>query len=71
MMRNLRAEMERNGVNVRNIQDLIGKSDKSVRNKISGRSAFTLPEAIDIRDAFFCGMSLEYLFSTNRPNRAS
>ena len=62
-MRNLRAEMERYGVTVADIQKILGCSEKTVRNKINGETDFTLPEAFKIKNEFFKGYTLEYLFA--------
>lgn len=62
-MGNLLAEMARYGVKVADIQELIACTDKTVRNKISGTTDFSVHEAIVIRDFFFPGMRIEYLFS--------
>ena len=63
MMRNLKAEMERYGVSIHDIHVLIGKTERSARDKINGKATFTLPEAVKIRDTYFRGMSIEYLFA--------
>lgn len=63
MLNNLSAEMKRNGLNSVSLAGVIGKSDKAVRDKISGRSQFDIYEAMKIRDKFFSGMTLEYLFA--------
>lgn len=64
MLRNLKAEMERYGVSTSDIHRLIGKTERSVRDKINGRATFTLTEAIKVRDTYFRGMSMDYLFSS-------
>ena len=61
MMRNLKAEMERYGVSIHDIHVLIGKTERSARD--NGKATFTLPEAVKIRDTYFRGMSIEYLFA--------
>ena len=53
MMRNLKAEMERYGVSIHDIHILIGKTERSARDKINGKATFTLPEAVKIRDTYF------------------
>lgn len=62
MLNNLKAEMARYGVSSADIAKAIEKAERSVRDKIKGVYDFTLPEAILVRDKFFPGMSLEYLF---------
>lgn len=63
MRRNLLAEMQRFQVANADIQQLIGCTDKTVRNKISGATEFSLREAFLVRDTFFPGMRVEYLFA--------
>lgn len=62
-MKNLSAEMTRFGVSNADIQSLLSCSDKTVRNKLSDITEFSVSEAIKIRDAFFPGMRIEYLFA--------
>lgn len=62
-MRNLSAEMARYGVSNMDIQALLGCSQKTVTNKLSDNTAFSVSEAIKIRDTFFPGLRIEYLFA--------
>lgn len=62
-MRNLSAEMARYGVRNVDIQNLLSCTDKTVRNKIDGVTEFSVAEALKIRDAFFPGLRIEYLFA--------
>jgi predicted transcriptional regulator len=61
-MKNLIAEMKRFGVTIADIQRLLDVSERTVRNKLSGDSDFTYPEAVKIRDSYFPSLRLEYLF---------
>ena len=61
-MDNLKAEMQRNGLTVRDIMRTIGCSEKTARNKINGETDFTYPEAEEVRNRLFPGMRMEYLF---------
>lgn len=63
MKHNLLAEMARMGVVAKDISEALCLNEKTVRNKISGTTAFTVPEAMKIRDTFFSGMKIEYLFA--------
>ena len=63
---NLKAEMARRSVSILDIAKEIGRTDRSVREKIRGRTQFSVPEATAIRDKFFSGFSLEYLFTNER-----
>lgn len=62
-MKNLAAEMVRNGVSVRDIQQIISCTERTVHNKLDGITDFSVTEAIRIRDAYFPGMRLAYLFA--------
>ena len=66
MLVNLKAEMTRYGVTAVDIAKVTGKTDK-----ISGKRDFTLSESAAIRDAFFPGLKLEYLFSRSGDKDAS
>lgn len=61
---NLRAEMARYGVSCKHTASMLGVSPKSISNKITGRTEFTLSEMISIRNAYFKEMSIEYLFDS-------
>lgn len=63
-MSNLEAEMKRFGVTNADMQNLLGVSERTVRNKLSGETDFTYPEALKIRDTFFPSFRMEYLFAT-------
>lgn len=62
-MRNLAAEMTRYGVSNLDIKQLLGCSDRTVINKLSGETEFTISEAFKIRDKFFRPYRVEYLFA--------
>ena len=66
-MRNLIAEMARYGVTNLDLKKLLNCSDRTVVNKLSGETAFSFDEAVRIRDAFFRGYRLEYLFAPDVP----
>lgn len=68
MLQNLSAEMKRYGVSPNDISRVTKKSERSIRLKISGKNAFSYPDAAAVRDALFPGLSLEYLFA--RPDDA-
>lgn len=73
MLRNLLAEMARREVSINDLAKAIGKSERSVRDKVKGKYEFSVPEAKAIRDSYFAGMSLEYLFTpaSAKPNDQS
>ena len=62
---NLRAEMTRHNISAQDIAALLGKTTRSVRDKIAGRSDFTIGEFTKIQTAFFPALSLDYLAEKN------
>ena len=62
-MRNLSAEMARFGVTNSDIQTALECSSKTVTNKLNAATEFSVSEAIKIRDMFFPGLRIEYLFA--------
>lgn len=63
MYRNLIAEMARRGITADDISRVIGKSVRTARDKLNGKYPFFFDEAVCIKQAFFSGMELEYLFA--------
>ena len=61
MYNNLRAEMTRSNVTVQAVADLLDKTARTVRDKLMGRSDFTIGEFTKIHDTFFPALSLAYL----------
>lgn len=64
MLANLKAEMARYGISTLDIAKVAQRTNKSIRDKISGKTDFTMPEGLAIRNALFPGLSLEYLFAS-------
>lgn len=64
-MKNLSAEMIRSGVRNSDLCLILNCTDKTIRNKLSGATEFSVKEAMRIRDTFFPGLRLEYLFATD------
>ena len=63
MLSNLKAEMARANVTVPAIAGVVKKNDRTIRERIKGNGYFSMPDAMAVRDAFFPGMTLEYLFA--------
>lgn len=66
MYGNLKAEMARRDIRKTHIATVIGSTEKTVKNKLSGITEFSFFEAIKIRDALFEGWNLEDLFSDEK-----
>lgn len=71
---NLRAEMARQGVTVKQLAKLLGVSLKTASNRLSGKTEFTLGEALAINNDLFPECELAYLFyrqAAAMPDKAS
>ncbi len=64
MFPNLRAEMARKNIKPKKLANILGISYDSIINKLNGKTDFTRSEIFKIRDTFFPGLKLEYLFET-------
>ncbi len=62
-MRNLQAEMARYGVKNKDLSSLLSCTDKTIKNKLDGETEFTVGEALSVRDSFFPGLRISYLFA--------
>lgn len=62
MYKNLKAEMARHDVKNLDIAKTINKDPRTVTNKITGVTEFTIEETFRIKDTFFPKLELEYLF---------
>ena len=59
---NLRAEMARKGLTSKQVAAAIGISQKAFSNRMNGRTMFLMHEVVAIKNIFFPGFRLEYLF---------
>lgn len=65
MHRILKAELVRANISIAKLAQMIGISEKSMRNKINGDTDFTLPEAQAIRRSLKSNLTLDELFKTD------
>ena len=63
MLSNLKAEMARTNVTIPAIAGVVKKNDRTIRERIKGNGYFSMHDAMAVRDAFFPGLTLEYLFA--------
>lgn len=63
MYPNLKAEMARNNITIKDIAEHLGKSEAWVQNRLSKPYVLPTHEAIKIKQKFFKDVSFEYLFS--------
>lgn len=59
----LLGEMAKRKVSKEDLAELLGLHWNSVANKINGKSAFSVEEAVKVRDSYFPEWKLEELFS--------
>lgn len=62
MFPNLRAELARRNITIPKLAELTGIKTSTLYDKMNGRTAFTLDEAILIRDILDLSMSVDDLF---------
>lgn len=62
MYRNLRAEMARSNVTIRDLATRLGMRYATLSDKINGHFRFYYDEALQIKNEFFPDCELEYLF---------
>ena len=60
---NLRAEMARNGIGIKELMDVTGKSRPAISNNLNGKGPFTVDESVSIKTILFPSMSIDYLFA--------
>ncbi len=71
MYPNLKAEMARQGITNEDVAELFGRTRYWADNRLRGKVKLPVKEAIEIRNHFFPGMDLEYLFDQHPlPNEA-
>lgn len=59
--RNLRAELVRYGISRKQAGKAVGLSHEAMDARFQGRTDFKVGEIVGIRDAFFPGLSIDYL----------
>ncbi len=65
----LRGEMYRAGITISALASQIGISEKSMRNKISGETEFTWPEALAVRRIVSPSKTMEELFASDEDEK--
>ena len=62
---NLKAEMARSNIGVKDLMVVTGKSRAGVSNNLNGRGKFSVDEGVAIRDTLFPKLSIDYLFASD------
>ena len=63
MYLNLKAEIFRKGWTLHYLAELLGMTDSQLSNKVSGKTKFTLIEAIRIKELLEVDIPIEILFA--------
>lgn len=70
MLRNLKAEMARSGIKPAQIAELLERRYATIIDKLNGHYDFTFNEALKIKQKFFPGCDLEYLFENDKAKKS-
>ena len=62
MFQNLKVEMTRNNIQLKDMAKEIGLSYDALKNRFNGRTSFKRKELFLIKEKFFKNCSIEYLF---------
>lgn len=62
MFENLRTELNRKNISIAGLARLIGATEKTMQNKLQGRTEFRLSEIMMIHDELLPEFELKYLF---------
>lgn len=66
---NLEAEMKRNKISRSDIANLLGLSYRTIHSRFNDESEWGCAECVEVRDAYFPNMTLDYLFETEEKVR--
>ena len=66
---NLQAEMVRNNIKRKDFADFLGVRQATICDKINGKYGFKLCEAFKIKEKFFPGLTIEYLFKNDEAEK--
>ncbi len=62
---NLRAEMARANIGIKDLMVVTGKSRPGVSNNLNGRGKFSIDESLAIRNNLFPDLTIDYLFASD------
>lgn len=65
---NLKAEMARDNIGIKDLMEVTGKSRPAVSNNLNGRGKFSVEDSLKIRNNLFPKLSIDYLFGSEREN---
>lgn len=69
---NLKAEMARANLEIKDLMAVTGKSRPGISNNLNGRGSFSVDESLAIRNNLFPDLTIDYLFASDEetPGRA-
>lgn len=62
MLNNLKKVLDDKGITIRAFAKVLGVNERTVQNKIKGKTPFTYPEVITAKKELFPEYDMEYLF---------
>lgn len=65
---NLKAEMARDNIGIKDLMEVTGKSRSAVSNNLNGRGKFSVEDSLKIRNNLFPKLSIDYLFGSEKEN---
>jgi plasmid maintenance system antidote protein VapI len=65
MLNNLKKVLDAKGITVRAYAKVLGVDERTIQNKIRGRTPFTYQEAVATKKELFPEYDLEYLFKAD------
>lgn len=65
---NLKAEMARDNIGIKDLMEVTGKSRPAVSNNLNGRGKFSVEDSLAIRNKLFPKLSIDYLFGSEKEN---
>lgn len=63
---NLKAEMARDNIGIKDLMEVTGKSRPAVSNNLNGRGKFSVEDSLKIRNNLFPKLSIDYLFGSEK-----
>ena len=60
--KNLKAEMARSNVEIKDLMRVTGKSRSGISNNLNGKGKFSVEDGLSIRNSLFPDLSIDYLF---------
>lgn len=71
MFPNLKAEMKRSDITIKDMAETLGKNKDVIGRKLRCPNLLKYPEAVEIRDTFFPNIDMDYLFAMDAKMKKS